>query len=89
MQNTSHRTEKTARIHQAAEQYAVQFERRLQETREKRKLSKYALEQLSGVSREMIDRIEQGKSRPTIFVIKRLAIGLGVTVSDLLTGLDG
>ncbi len=48
----------------------------------------YALEQRSGVSREMIALIECGDSCPTLFVVRRLAFGLGVSVEELLAGLD-
>lgn len=81
-----------ARVHQesfqCAERFCEGFRRRVQEVREGLGISMYALEQRSGVSREMIALIECGESCPSLFVIRRLAFGLGVSVEELLAGLD-
>lgn len=81
-----------ARVHQesfqCAERFCKRFRRRVQEVREGAKVSMYALEHRSGVSREMIALIECGDSCPTLFVVRRLAFGLGVSVEELLAGLD-
>ena len=88
MRNSSSRSEKIAKAHQASFQAAKvgceRFARRFQEVRERAKLSLYALEQASGVSRVMIDRIERGKSHPTIFLLMRLAFALGVGLAELM-----
>lgn len=73
---------------QCAERFCEGFRRRVQEVREGAGMSMYALEQRSGVSREMIALIECGESCPTLFVMRRLAFGLGVSVEELLAGLD-
>jgi len=62
--------------------------RRLQSEREARGLSKYALGRDSGVSREMIARIEGGRSVPTLFVAARLAHGMGMTLEELVGMLE-
>ena len=73
---------------QCAERFCEGFRRRVQEVREGLGMSMYALEQRSGVSREMIALIECGESCPTLFGICRLAFGLGVSVEELVAGPD-
>src|SRR5213075_2573730 len=57
----------------------------LRRLRTKRGLSLERLAQLSGVSRAMLGQIELGQSAPTINVLWKIAAGLGVTFSALLT----
>ncbi len=58
----------------------------LRRLRTQRGLSLEKLAQQSGVSRAMLGQIELGQSAPTINVLWKIASGLGVTFSALLTG---
>lgn len=71
-----------------AERIRERLPRRLQELREAARLSKYALEKKSGVSREMISCIEEGESVPTFHVGARLAYGVGVTLETFVGRLE-
>jgi transcriptional regulator with XRE-family HTH domain len=57
----------------------------LKRLRSQRNLSLEKLAQQSGVSRAMLGQIELGQSAPTINVLWKIARGLGVTFSALLT----
>src|SRR3954466_10696432 len=57
----------------------------LHRLRAQRGLSLEKLAQQSGVSRAMLGQIELGQSAPTINVLWKVASGLGVTFSALLT----
>jgi transcriptional regulator with XRE-family HTH domain len=57
----------------------------LRRLRTQRGLSLEKLAQQSGVSRAMLGQIELGQSAPTINVLWKVASGLGVTFSALLT----
>jgi transcriptional regulator with XRE-family HTH domain len=57
----------------------------LRRLRSQRGLSLEKLAQQSGVSRAMLGQIELGQSAPTINVLWKIARGLGVTFSALLT----
>src|SRR5215211_3816408 len=53
---------------------------RVKELRRRRRLT---LEELAGVSRAMISKLERGEKNPTLVVAAKLAEGLGVTLSQL------
>ncbi len=55
----------------------------LTEERKRRKVTKYALSQWSGVSPQMIGYIEKGERNPTLEVVCRLAAALEVDLSKL------
>src|SRR6476469_303745 len=57
----------------------------LRRLRTQRGLSLEKLAQQSGVSRAMLGQIELGQSAPTINVLWKVASGLGVTFSALIT----
>jgi transcriptional regulator with XRE-family HTH domain len=57
----------------------------LRQLRVKRGLSLERLSQKSSVSRAMLSQIELGQSTPTIAVLWKIARGLGVTFSSLIT----
>jgi transcriptional regulator with XRE-family HTH domain len=40
----------------------------------------------SGVSRAMLSKIERGQNNPTLVVVVKVALGLGVSTSQLITG---
>ena len=58
---------------------------RLLALRHGRGFSLTELASLSGVSKAMISRVERGESSPTAQVLGRLAAGLGVSLSQLIT----
>ena len=69
-------------------QCAPRLARRLQEEREAAGMSMYALGRQSGVSREMVSCIEDGDSIFTLFVIVRLAHGMGMTLTEFVGKLE-
>lgn len=56
----------------------------LRALRADRKLSLEALAQATGVSRSALSLIERGQNSPTAVVLDKIAVGLGVTLSDLV-----
>lgn len=56
----------------------------LRALRADRKLSLEALAQATGVSRSALSLIERGQNSPTAVVLDRIAVGLGVTLSELV-----
>ncbi|PDP88138.1 LacI family transcriptional regulator [Glycomyces fuscus] len=56
----------------------------LRELRRARGLSGGELAELSGVSRGMISRIENGDAQPTASLLGRLSAALGITLSELV-----
>lgn len=57
----------------------------LRHLRRMRDLTQEQLAKLSGVSRINIARYESGKITPSLLNAQKLAIALGVTVTDLMT----
>ena len=57
----------------------------LKEIREKRNLSLDKLSEITGVSKSMLRQIEKGKSSPTISTLWKIANGLKISFSGLLT----
>ncbi|MFJ9553559.1 helix-turn-helix domain-containing protein [Nocardiopsis sp. NPDC101807] len=57
----------------------------LKELRGSRGLSASALSELSGVSRTMVSRIENGDVQPTASLLGRLSAALGITLSELIS----
>lgn len=60
------------------------FGRRLQQLRERRRISRRVLAELCGLSRNMVGRYERGERRPTLETVVVLADFFGVTVDWLL-----
>jgi transcriptional regulator with XRE-family HTH domain len=81
-------TTQSRQAHAYAERIRAWLPRRVQELREAAGMSRYALEKVSGVSRDMIGSVESGESIPTLHLCARLAHGLGLTVPELLTGAE-
>jgi transcriptional regulator with XRE-family HTH domain len=63
--------------------------RRLKARREELALTLDALAERAQVSRAMISRIERRESSPTAAVLGRLCAGLGITLSNLMAGIEG
>ncbi len=64
------------------------FPERLAELRKKKKLSQKALAEQIGLSKIQAHRYETGTSQPTLEVIKKLAVALGVSADHLLFDAD-
>ena len=56
----------------------------LQKYREEKGISQLKLAKLTGVSQGTISLIESGKRVPTVFIAKKLAVVLGVTVDEMI-----
>lgn len=65
----------------------LQFGMRIKYLREKKGWSQEKLSLYSGVNKNYICDLENGRRNPTLEVMDRLAIGLGITLSELLKGL--
>lgn len=63
---------------------AAQLGARIRLLRQQRRLTLDALAERSGVSRAMLSKIERGENNPTLVVAVKIAIGLGITTSQLI-----
>lgn len=70
--------------HQSGQSLSLRVIQLLAEERERRKVTKYALAQKSGVSPQMIGYIEKGERNPTLEIVCRLAGALEVDLSKLV-----
>lgn len=64
------------------------FPKRLAAVRKRRGLTQKALGEAAGISHIQAHRYESGGSQPTLEVIKRLAVALGVSADELLFDAD-
>ena len=62
----------------------VRFGERLREIRRKKGVSQEALGHLAGLHRTYISGVERGERNISLLNIERLAIALGVSMSDLM-----
>jgi len=62
----------------------TQMGRRIRALRKKRNMSQYALAKAAKVSREYVRKLEAGLYDPTVGMLQRLALALGVKVTELL-----
>jgi repressor LexA len=58
--------------------------RLLRHERERRKLSKYAVSQRSGVSQSMLSLVERGLRNPTMELMLRIADGIGADLPAVI-----
>jgi transcriptional regulator with XRE-family HTH domain len=58
--------------------------RLLRQERERRKLSKYAVSQRSGVSESMLSLVERGLRNPTMELMLRVADGIGADLPAVI-----
>jgi len=63
---------------------AERVRRRIRELRERHRLTQEELCEAAGVSVDAINRIENGKRRPTLDTVEKIARALGVSTKDLL-----
>lgn len=57
---------------------------RIRGLRQQRRLTLETLAERSGVSRAMLSKIERGENNPTLVVVVKIAMGLGITTSQLI-----
>lgn len=57
----------------------------LKKIREEKKLSLDRLSELTGISKSMLAQIERGKSNPTITTLSKIAYGLKIQITTLIT----
>ena len=62
----------------------VQFGERLREIRRKQGISQEALAPLSGLHRTYVSGVERGERNISLLNIERLAVALGISMSDLM-----
>jgi transcriptional regulator with XRE-family HTH domain len=60
------------------------FAERLRQVREQKGLTRYRLAQLSGISKEGVNKLERGDADPRLSTLLKLAAALGVAPADLL-----
>ncbi len=65
-------------------EYQKVFPKKLQTLREKRRLSRHALSELCGLSRNVIGMYERGEKAPSVDALVSLADYFGVSVDYLL-----
>ena len=56
----------------------------LRQERERRKLSRYAVAKLSGVSQSMLSLVERGLRNPTLELLLKIADGIGTDFAVIL-----
>jgi transcriptional regulator with XRE-family HTH domain len=61
----------------------MSFNLRLRRLRQKRGLTWYALGKLSGVPKQVLSRLEQPNSNPTLATLRKLARVFGVSLDEL------
>src|SRR6266487_65956 len=59
--------------------------RLLRDERKRQGLSKYAVEKRAGVSQQMVGYVERGLRKPSLETALRIAAGLGVDLSEIIT----
>lgn len=57
---------------------------RIRTVRQQQRLTLDALAERSGVSRAMLSKIERGENNPTLVVVVKVALGLGISTSHLI-----
>ena len=77
------------RAYDYAERIRTRLPGRLKRAREAAGLSRYGLEQRCGISREMIGKIERGKTKkPSLFIVAQLCHGMGMSLLELVALLE-
>lgn len=74
-----------AELHDQASEYDEALGARVRRAREAKKLTQPTLGERVGLDQAVISRIERGKVRPRIDTLRRLASGLDLSVSELLS----
>ena len=56
----------------------------LREERERRGITKYAVEQTSGITQQMVSYVERGMRKPSLETALRMADGIGVDLGVII-----
>ena len=70
------------------EDVRLRFGSRVRSMREERQLSQFTFGHMVGLDRSYISSVENGHRNVSLDNIVRIAVGLGVTVSELTRGID-
>jgi transcriptional regulator with XRE-family HTH domain len=62
----------------------ARFSDRLRSLREQAGISQYRLAQLSGITKQSLSSLEQGKTQPSWETVQRLALALGTDCRDFM-----
>jgi len=71
--------------HKSYSELSEQIVHLLRDERERKGLSKYAVEQRSGISQQMVGYVERGLRKPSLETALRMADGLGVDLAQIIT----
>lgn len=64
--------------------HAVRIVRLLRQERERQGLSKYAVEQRTGVTQQMVGYVERGLRKPSLEIALRMAGALNVNLGEII-----
>lgn len=67
----------------------ARFGIRLKKLREDSGLTQSQLALMVGLSPKYISNLETGRGNPTLVIQEKLACGLGVSISELMNGVEG
>ena len=67
--------------------FNIQLGINVRKIREERAMSRTTLAEVSGVNEKYIGKIERGECSASVYIIKRLTLGLNIQLSDLLKSL--
>jgi transcriptional regulator with XRE-family HTH domain len=67
--------------------FNVQLGINIRKIREERAMSRTTLADVSGVNEKYIGKIERGECSASVYIIKKLSLGLNIQLSDLLKSL--
>ena len=73
------------KTHKSYAELSERIVRLLRDERIRQGLSKYAVEQRSGISQQMVGYVERGLRRPSLETALRMADGLGVDLARIIT----
>jgi transcriptional regulator with XRE-family HTH domain len=64
--------------------FNIQLGTVVRKLREERELSRITLAEISSVNEKYIGKIERGESSPSCFVLKKLALGLKIELTEII-----
>ena len=70
--------------HKSYAELSERIVRLLRDERARQGLSKYAVEQRSGISQQMVGYVERGLRKPSLETALRMADGLGVDLAKII-----
>jgi transcriptional regulator with XRE-family HTH domain len=80
--------ESKKKAHDYAERVRARLGRRLQDALAAKGMTKYALEEQCGISRQMLGLVESGESVPGLCVMAQMSHGLGLTLAEFARTLE-